>query len=120
MTTEKTIQEENRTHISLDEDVAKKLRLIQLQLSQKTQEPVSFSQIVNSAIRNSLEKKKCNFTKCPQCSKEGFTVPMAEEVDYQVCFLCGLAIKRIEKSGKIIPIKEEHYSWLLDGKYGSS
>jgi len=33
------------------------------------------------------------YTKCPNCAKEGLTVPLKEDVDSMVCSLCGYSEK---------------------------
>ncbi len=38
------------------------------------------------------KEKMSNFSKCPNCAKEGLTVPMSEEENSLVCSLCGTIV----------------------------
>ena len=87
-------EEKNGIFISLDKDVQEKLISLHSQLNKKNQDSINYSAVINHAIRNSLEKKEHNFSKCPECSKDGFTVPLSEEEETFVCFLCGFETKK--------------------------
>jgi len=47
-----------RITISLDDDLIKKLRSEQAKITQKTNCSISFSQVVNDCLKDSLKKKK--------------------------------------------------------------
>ena len=47
-----------RVTILLDDDLAKKLRVAQAKLIQKTKTAVSFSKIMNETVRDGLDGKK--------------------------------------------------------------
>ncbi|MGI0022940.1 MAG: hypothetical protein ACRD9Q_08785 [Nitrososphaeraceae archaeon] len=56
-----------RISVMIDEDLDKKLRLRQAKLIQTSNQSISFSQVLNSAVRSGLEHTKlCNCTyQCP-------------------------------------------------------
>ena len=49
-----------RITILLDDDLEKKLRVVQAKLIQKTKSAVSFSKILNETVRDGLNGKKSN------------------------------------------------------------
>ena len=55
-TTGKNSVKNLRICVTLDDDVDKKLRLLQAKFIQSRQESVSYSRIINLALRNPLDK----------------------------------------------------------------
>jgi len=39
-----------------------------------------------------------SYTKCPNCAKEGLTVPMTEDGDDLVCSLCSMSYQKLKNT----------------------
>jgi hypothetical protein len=50
-------------------------------------------------LENIFSEKMSGFTKCPNCAKEGLTVPLSEDENGLVCALCG-------KSSELSSVKD--------------